>query len=101
MRSLPALLSRRYEYSIEGLAGAQEIETVMGTPDYRAARSRDQKKRVLVHWLRTRRLQQGYAVAEIDRQYRAFSDQAAAAYASWDDRQAEEILRQAGKRRSR
>jgi hypothetical protein len=101
MKTLPGLLSRRFEYSIEGLARAQEIETVLGTPDFLAARNHDQKKRVLVHWLRTRRLQRGYAVAEIDRQYRAFSDQAAAAYASWDDRQAEEILRQAGKRRGR
>ena len=101
MKTLPGLLSRRFEYSIEGLARAQEIDAVLSTPDFRSARNRDHKKRYLVQWLRTKRLQQGYAVAEIDHQYRAFSDQAAAAYAGWDDHQAEEILRQAGKRRGR
>ncbi len=98
MKPLPGMLSRHFDYSIEGLARSQEIQAMMTSPDFVRARTRDEKKQCLVKWLRTRRLEKGYAVVEIDRKHRAFTDQAAAAYASWDERQAETILQRAGRK---
>ncbi len=101
MKSLPGFLSRHVEYSIEGLVGPEDIETFLNSPEFARARTTDQKKVRLAQWLRTRRLEKGYAVPEIDRKFRAFSDKAAAEYESWDRRQAETILRRVGGRSAR
>jgi hypothetical protein len=82
----------KFDYKVEGLATADQIESYRKTPEYQNETDELKRKNLLAFWLHEKRLHEGFRVEDIENVQGKFNPDAATAYARWDWYRAEEIL---------